>query len=321
VDGVRIDVAHGFTKAAGLPDLGDLLAAYRPLRLGTIAHASDQEGNHAVFRRWRRLADAYDPPRVLAGEVNLPADRQWRYTRPGELHQAFSFDLVGAPWDGPAWLAAVRGLLAGRDAGGAPVTWVVENHDVVRTPTRYGSAGRARAALLAVLGLPGSAYLYQGQELGLPEVEVPPDRVQDPAAARTGTTRDGARVPVPWTTDPAGTHGFSPAGAEPWLPVPAGWGALSVQAQEADPASVLALTRRAVALRRRLHGQGVLSADDRAEVALTGDGVLLARRPSGFTLAVAMGEHPAPLPDGELLLASGDLPGRTLPPGTAAWLR
>jgi alpha-glucosidase len=324
VDGLRIDVAHGFTKAAGLPDLGDLLARYRPMRLGSIAHASDQEGNHEIFRGWRRIADSYDPPRMLVGEVNLPADRQWRYTRRDELHQAFAFDLVSAPWSARAWRTAVSGLLTGRNAGGAACTWAVENHDVLRTPTRYGGgdrgAARARAALLAVLGLPGAVYLYQGQELGLPEAEVPPDRRQDPAFERTGTTRDGARVPIPWTRHPAGAHGFSPGGGQPWLPVPDGWGRWSVEEERDDPGSALSLTRSAVALRRKLHADGVLDADDAVEVELTGDDALIARRPSGFALVVAMGDRPARLPAGAVLLASAETAGGLLPADAAAWV-
>jgi alpha-glucosidase len=198
----------------------------------------------------------------------------------------------------------------------------VENHDVTRTPTRYGNAGRARAALLAVLALPGAAYLYQGQELGLPEAPVPAGARQDPAWARSGVSRDGCRMPLPWRADPAGAHGFSPLGAAPpWLPLPAGWGRHAVDAQEADPASSLRLCRAAVALRGRLRAAGVLGADDPVDWSADADGRLTARRPSGFTLAVAMGAVPVPLPAGALLLSSGPLTGDgLLPPDTAAWL-
>jgi alpha-glucosidase len=252
------------------------------------------------------------------------------------------------------------------------VTWVTENHDVERTPTRYApgrsahaaversaaagrdvgssaagrdvggcaagrespdatgrvmhfdraprGAARARAALLAVLGLPGAAYVYQGQELGLPEVDVPEDARQDPAWARSGRSRDGCRVPLPWRRDPAGTYGFSPSdGAPPWLPVPSGWGALSVEAAEADPASTLHLCRAALTLRRRLHVDGVLTADDPVTWELTGHR-LVACRP-GFALVMAMGNEPVPLPPGEVLLTSAPLDAGRLPPDAAAWLR
>jgi alpha-glucosidase len=206
--------------------------------------------------------------------------------------------------------------------GGGAVTWVVENHDVVRTPTRYapGGAARARAALLAVLGLPGGTYLYQGQELGLPEVDVPEAARQDPAWARSGHSRDGCRVPIPWNRDPAGTHGFSPdGGASPWLPVPEGWGAFSVEAAEADPASTLHLCRAALALRRKLHGEGVVGADDDAAWEVDGDGRLTARC-GRFTLVVAMGDQAVSLPDGDVLLASAPLVGGRLPADSAAWV-
>jgi alpha-glucosidase len=315
VDGLRIDVAHGLFKAPGLPDLPAGLIP-EPGRLRGNPLACDQEEVHHVYRTWRRLADSYDPPRVLIGEVNLSPDRAARYVRPDELHQAFAFAFVTAPWDPHAWLATGTSLLA-HAAGTAPVTWVVENHDVVRTPTRYGNPARARAAILAVLALPGSAYLYQGQELGLPEVDVPVAARQDPARTRAGFSRDGCRVPLPWRSDSAGAYGFSPAGAQPpWLPVPAGWGELSVQAQEADPGSTLHLTRRALELRR------FLPAEDTVRWSVQEDGLLLARRGCGVTLAVAMGDGDARLPDGDVLLASGPLAGDgLLPRDTAAWLR
>jgi alpha-glucosidase len=322
-DGVRIDVAHGLFKASGLPDLSPAdLAAATPGRLRAVPPACDQEEVHALYRRWRELADSYDPGRALVGEVNLDPDRATRYTRPGELHQAFAFGFLTAPWDAAAWRDVAEELLAARVPGGGAVTWVVENHDVVRTPTRYapGGAARARAALLAVLGLPGGTYLYQGQELGLPEVDVPEAARQDPAWARSGHSRDGCRVPIPWRRDLAGTHGFSPdGGASPWLPVPERWGAFSVEA-EADPASTLYLCRAALALRRRLHAEGVLGADDDVAWEVDGDGRLTARC-GRFTLVVAMGDQAVSLPDGDVLLASAPLVGGRLPADSAAWVR
>jgi alpha-glucosidase len=225
-----------------------------------------------VYRRWRAIADGYDPARMLIGEVNLPPGRAARYVGPDELHQAFAFAFLVAPWDARAWLAAGRELLTH-----PPVTWVVENHDVVRTPTRYGNAARARAALLAILGLPGSAYLYQGQELGLPEAEVPPAQIRDPAWQRTGISRDGCRSPMPW------------------------------------PATPLPLVREAIALRRSLpHGGPVTWSVD--------PGDRLTVRSGGFTLAVAMGAGPVPLPPGDVLLTSDPLRDGRLPADAAAWL-
>ncbi|HEY7721128.1 MAG TPA: glycoside hydrolase family 13 protein [Pedococcus sp.] len=337
-DGVRIDVAHGLFKAEGLPDLAD--PDIEPMRLRGNVMACDQEEVHEVYRRWRAIADGYVPERVLVGEVNLLPHRAARYVRPDELHQAFAFAFLAAPWDAEAWQVAATGLLDGAARTGSPVTWVVENHDVVRAPTRYGGGehglARARAALLTVLALPGSAYVYQGQELGLPEVDVPVEARQDPAWLRSGVTRDGARVPIPWRSDPAGSYGFSDGapGATPWLPVPPPpegtgrsgphWGALSVAAQEDDPSSTLELARAAVQLRRRLHADGVLHPDDSATVRTTAAGLLEVER-AGTLLAVNLGGAPSGLPEGELMLSSGPLARDgdlvLLPPDTAAWLR
>jgi alpha-glucosidase len=311
VDGLRIDVAYGLFKASGLPSLADP-AAVRPMRLRGNPLACDQEEVHGVYRRWRALADSYDPPRALIGEVNLAADRAARYVRPDELHQAFAFAFLAAPWDADGWRTAATALLE-HARGTAPVTWVVENHDVTRTPTRYGGgsrgAARARAALLTILGLPGAAYLYQGQELGLPEADVPPAARQDPAWARSGISRDGCRVPMPWQRDPAGAYGFSPPGAAPpWLPVPAGWGEYAGRDR---------MCRRALALR-----PGLGSADDEVAFTVDGDRRLLARRDSGVSLVVAMGDEPVPLPPGTVLLTSSPrtADGR-LPADAAAWVR
>jgi alpha-glucosidase len=325
-DGVRIDVAHGLFKADGLPD-HHAPGEIEPMRLRGNPLACDQEEVHEVYRRWRGICEEYSPERVLVGEVNLLPERAARYLRPDELHQAFAFAFLAAPWDAQAWRAAATELLVAADATGSPVTWVVENHDVVRTPTRYGGGprgtARARAALLAVLALPGSAYLYQGQELGLPEADVPVASRQDPAWLRSGVTRDGARVPMPWTSDPAGAHGFSSApAAQPWLPVPAdgGWGDLSVAAQSGRPDSTLELCRRALALRRRLHAEGRLTPDDATTVVVQGAGLLVADR-GGLRLVVNLGEQLQVLPPGEVLLTSGPLAGvDQLPPDTAAWL-
>jgi alpha-glucosidase len=324
VDGLRIDVAHGLFKAEGLQDQ-HAAATVQPMRLRANPLACDREEVHQVYRRWRALVDGYSPPPALIGEVNLAPARALRYTRPDELHQAFAF--LAAPWDAQAWRSIITELLDTRVGGGAPVTWVVENHDVTRAPTRYGGgvrgAARARAALLAVLGLPGAAYLYQGQELGLPEVDLPAQTRQDPAWSRCGVSRDGCRVPLPWREDEKGTYGFSASPARlPWLPVPAGWGAYSVQAQQADPASPLHLCLAALTLRRRLHTQHVLSADDAVALDLNSHGALEVRRGETFTLILAMGNTPVRLPAGRLLLASGPLtPDGRLPPDTTAWLR
>lgn len=304
VDGLRIDVAHGLVKAEGLPDLEDPQGV-EPMRLRGNTLASDQPEVHEIYRRWRRTADSYDPPRVLIGEVNLVGrEKLARYVRPDELHQVFAFGFLAAPWDAQAWKQAAEALPE-------PVTWVVENHDVVRAPTRYGNPARARAALLTILGLPGAAYVYQGQEWGLPEVELPPAAMQDPAWSRSGFSRDGCRVPLPWQSDPAGSYGFSPPGsAAPWLPVPPGWG---------DHAGHDELCRAALELRNAGHTP---PAGTPVEWSAGPGGRLTARCGDGFTLVVAMGDGPVELPPGEVLLASGPLDGDgRLPADTAAWVR
>ncbi|BBH70926.1 alpha-glucosidase [Actinoplanes sp. OR16] len=295
VDGMRVDVAYGLFKAPGLPPLpSDVTPS--PGRLRSNPLACDQPETPEVYRRWREIADEYDPPRVLIGEVNLEPARAARYTGPERLHQAFAFGFVVAPWDARAWAAVGAELLEH-----PPVTWVAENHDVIRTPTRYGNPARARAALLTILGLPGAAYLYQGQEYGLPEVDVPAEDRQDPAWLRSGMSRDGCRVPLPWP------EGFP---APPWLPAPDGW------ERHLDSPS-LPLTRAAIALRRDLRP----SPAGPVEWSVDGDDRLTARHPA-FTLVVAMGAGPVPLPDGEVLISSDPLTADgLLPPDAAAWVR
>ncbi|WP_246018532.1 alpha-amylase family glycosyl hydrolase [Arthrobacter crusticola] len=325
VDGLRIDVAHALFKAEGLPDSSTGTPVVDGLR--SNRQVSDQEEVHAVYRRWRTLADSYSPPRVLVGEVNLDPHRAARYTRPDELHQAFAFAFVRLGWDPVAWAVVGAELEAARKAHGAAPTWALENHDVVRTATRFGGGGRgaarARAALLIVLGLPGGAYIYQGQELGLPEAEVPPAARRDPMVARGGISRDGARVPLPWTVDAASAHGFSmtdPA-AEPWLPQPPGWGQGAIEAQRNDPASPQQLVVRALELRRRLLAEGVLDAGDGASWHVDDGGLLLCERGHGFLLAVAMGEGPVRLPAGTVLITAVPQAAEGwLEPDNAAWL-
>lgn len=190
VDGLRVDVAHGLFKSEGLPHAEDPAAVARGLRFNP--HLTDQEEPHGVYRRWRVIADGYSPARVLVGEVNLDADRAARLVRPDEMHQAFAYPFVKVPWDAATWASAAGALTAAHAAHGAAPAWSVENHDVVRAVTRYGGGARgqarARAALLTVLALPGGAYLYQGQELGLPEVDVPVGDRVDPMWARAAAS-------------------------------------------------------------------------------------------------------------------------------------
>jgi alpha-glucosidase len=322
VDGFRIDVAHGLVKDAELRD-NPADTNQGAFGIGDEArYAYDQPEVHDIYRRWRAVLDSYPGERMATGEVWLrDAGALARYVRPDELHLAFNFRYLMAPWEAPALRAAIDTELRVLPPG-TPATWVLSNHDVVRHRTRFGSLARARAATLLMLALPGAAYLYTGEELGLPEVVVPPEAIQDPQWFRSAgmqATRDGARIPVPWS----GTHppyGFCPDPVRPWLPQPADWADLTAEAQAGDPASTLRFYRSALALRRTqpaLHGKQL-------EWRPSPPGTLIFERPGGDPMICAanLSDEPLPLPEGEVLLASSDLCGRAnLPPDTAAWLR
>jgi alpha-glucosidase len=338
-DGVRIDSAALLIKD---PALADFDPDDPPL-----PHPyADRDEVHEVYRAWRRIADSYEQPRALIGEVWLPEapERFALYLRPDELHTAFNFDFLGCPWDASAMRKVIDDGIALHAPVGAPATWVLSNHDVVRHVTRYGRADtrfsldyrqlgaytnlelgtrRSRAAVLLLLALPGSAYIYQGEELGLYEVEDIPDELrQDPMFWQTSGAnpgRDGCRVPLPWSGEEP-PFAFSPgdATATPWLPQPAKWRSYTVAAQQGDPSSMLELYRNA--LRRH-----------RADPAL-GDGpltwlpsrpdVLAFTRGDGFVCVVNLSATTVRVPPyRELILASGRLDGDGLPSDTAVWLR
>ncbi|QMU71269.1 glycoside hydrolase family 13 protein [Streptacidiphilus sp. P02-A3a] len=260
LDGFRVDVAHGLVKAPGLPDVGHSEAV--PLLGGNRVPYFDQDGVHEIYRSWRTVLDEYPGGRIAVAEAwTKTLERSARYVRPDELHQAFNFKFLSAPWDATGLRDLIGRSLDAMSAVDAPTTWTLSNHDVVRHASRYacGDPGRglrrARAASLLMLALPGSAYLYQGEELGLPEVtDLPDEARQDPSFLRKdggNGLRDGCRVPLPWSGDQP-PYGFGAAvGGPSWLPQPAHWSALSVQTQAGDPASTLELYRAALALRRR----------------------------------------------------------------------
>jgi alpha-glucosidase len=308
----------------------------------------DRDGVHEIYRGWRRVGDSYPDPRVFVAEawVDSP-ERLARYLRPDELHTAFNFDFLRTPWDAEALRKAIDHSLATVAEVGAPPTWVLSNHDVVRHVSRLGrpvtnGAGhslsdlapattldrelgrrRARAAALLMFALPGGAYVYQGDELGLWEVEDLPDEVlQDPTWKRSGNTdrgRDGCRVPLPWSGT-APPFGFSLDGARstPWLPQPADFASVTVEAQEDDPASMLSLYRAALALRHEHPALG----DGEFTWLPSGPGVLAFSRGSGFACVVNLSDSPVPLPAGAtVLLGSGPgIADGALPPDAAAWL-
>ena len=328
IDGFRVDVAHGLVKAAGLPDIGheEQLAL-----LGTAPMPYfDQDGVHEIYRDWRRVLDEYSGERIAVAEAWTPTiERAALYLRPDELHQAFNFEYLTTPWEGTALRAVIDKSLTAMGSVGAPATWVLSNHDVTRHATRFANPPglgtqlrtpgdralglrRARAATLLMLALPGSAYLYQGEELGLPDVTDLPDEVrQDPSffrAAGQDGFRDGCRVPIPWSgSEPP--YGFGPADGGPsWLPQPAQWAELSVAAQTGDWDSTLEMYRTALEL-RRLHP--ALGAGSEVTWLDAPDGVLAFRRDGapgeqGFVCVVNLTSQPVTIPSpGKVLLSSG----------------
>ncbi len=336
VAGIRIDSAALLVKDPALPEV--------PTQPGPGEHPHvDRDELHDVYRGWRAVADSYEGTRVLVGEVWLQDTARFaQYLRADEMHTAFNFDFMARPWDAKQLRESIDLTLAAHGPVGAPATWVLSNHDVTRPVTRYGREDssfaftakrfgtptdltvglrRARAAALLTAALPGSLYVYQGDELGLPEVEdLPLDVLQDPMHARSGGVdpgRDGCRVPLPWSGDRA-PYGFGPEGAAPpWLPQPAAWADLSVAAQEADPGSTLHLYRDLLAVRRSepALGDGPMTWIDSA------DDVLAFAR-GGLVCVVNLGEEPATLPDHtDVLLSSAPLEAGLLPRDTAVWLR
>jgi alpha-glucosidase len=336
VAGVRIDSAGLLIKDPALPEVPEVFA---PGQHPT----EDRDEVHDVYRAWRRIADEYNGTRVLVGEVWVPdAARFAAYLRPDEMHTAFNFDFMARPWDAAELRASIDLMLDAHAPVGAPSTWVLSNHDVTRPVTRYGREDsgfafarkrfgtptdlelgrrRARAAALLTAALPGSLYLYQGDELGLPEVELPREVLEDPMHFRSGGVdpgRDGCRVPLPWRGT-ASPFGFSPAAASaaPWLPQPAEWAALTVQAQEADPGSMLWLYRQALRIRKReaALGDGTLTWLPSEPTAL------VFRRGDDVVNVTNLGSEPMALPDHDrILLSSTPLVGGMLPSDSTAWL-
>ncbi|KOY56758.1 alpha-glucosidase [Streptomyces sp. XY332] len=335
VDGFRIDVAAGLFKHPELPDSDDPGADERA-RDAVNQLAWNQPEVHDVWRRWRAVCEEYTArdghERLLVGEVSVPTAREHAaYVRPDELHQAFFFDLLSAPWDADAFRATITEAIRDIAGTGSTVTWVLNNHDQVRTVTRYAGepgvggsglgAARARAAALLMLALPGAAYVYQGEELGLPEVlDLPDEVLTDPIFHRTGSrrhVRDGCRVPLPWSGH-ASPFGFSQgvADARPWLPQPEWFAEHATDRALADTRSFWHLYRDGLQLRRSLPqlGEGALRWLDAPPQ------VLAIARGDGLICAVNFGTEPVPAPvAGTPLLASGPCPDGVLPAATAAW--
>ena len=298
-----------------------------------------QDSVHEIFRSWRKILESYPGNRAMCGEAYvLPLKKMALWVRPDEFHQTFNFRFLDAGWDKAALVSAINESFEAFDEVGAPSTWVLNNHDVIRHVSRFGgdfgrttaSDGigpdavqpdntlgleKARAATLFMLGLPGASYLYQGEELGLPEhTNISPEHRQDPTFARTSgqrVGRDGARVPLPWTKGGT-TNGFTSANSA-WLPQPASFADLS-RDQQTRADSTLEMYKSSLKLRSKLGlGEGFFS--------WTSTGAVLSYQNKNVIVAHNFGEEPATLPEGQLLITSAPLTSGKLPANVTAWVK
>ncbi|WP_072802691.1 glycoside hydrolase family 13 protein [Rhodococcoides yunnanense] len=319
IDGFRIDVAHGMAKPAELRDMN--------LDLNALMKNDDDDPRfnndavHEIHRGIRKVVDEY-PNKTTIGEIWVQDNVRFsEYIRPDELHLGFNFRLAEADFDATAIRDAVTNSLdAVARVDGTP-TWTLSNHDIEREVTRYGGGARgtqrARAMILLELALPGTVFVYNGAELGLPNADLPDDVLQDPVWERSGHAergRDGCRVPLPWEgTEPP--FGFSSSPAT-WLPIPAEWRSLTAEEQLEDVHSMLSLYRAAFelrALRPEFTGSGI-------DWYGSPPGCLAFRRRGGLICALNATDVPIPLPPGELLMSSAPLVDGMLPADAAAWL-
>jgi alpha-glucosidase len=349
VDGFRIDVAHGLVKEKGLPD------APVQARLGMLESRDfpfwDQEGVHEIYRHWRQLTDSYPGNRLTVAEAWVnPPSRVARYARPGELCTVFNFDFMSCRWSATEMKDSIDRSIDGLAQVGASPTWVLNNHDAVRSVDRFdlgliaGRGGttrerlgnpnsldlerglrRARAGALLMLALPGNACIYQGEELGLPEVrDIPKDRIQDPIwrlSEFKDRGRDGCRVPLPWEASPQGGYGFSSdSNVTPkstWLPQPDGWANLAVGVQVSQPESTFSLYQNALKLRRELSSANDVGLCWRSAT----DDQLFFQRSAQFASFTTFGV-PASLPEGwRALLSSAQLEGDSIPADCTVWMQ
>ncbi|MCT1558301.1 glycoside hydrolase family 13 protein [Helcobacillus massiliensis] len=338
VDGFRVDVAHGMIKPDGLPDESE---EHRQLMAGdpdVVPVYFDQDGVHEIYREWRRVLDEYEGDRMMVAEAWVPKNRQHLYIRPDEMHQIFNFGFLGAGWSVDTITEAIMTPLTFAKEVGSPSTWVLSNHDVIRHATRYGfehgyrfgeglsreekpdlelGLRRARGATALMLALPGSAYLYQGEEMGLPEVaEIPDELREDPAHKRAGVPgRDGCRVPLAWEKD-SPAYGFSSTG-KAWLPQPDFYGERAADQQDGVEGSTLEFYRTAIAQRRALG----LATGDLVMNESPHEGVLSLTN-AGVTVLVNTTDQDHDLPEGaEVLLASHPDAQTRLAANSTVWLR
>lgn len=360
-DGFRIDVAHGLAKDLDSVPLADMDPAAVQHVLpadGAFSPLWDRPEVHDIYREWRQVFNEYNPPRFAVGEAWVKAESQHLYASTDELGQVFNFEFAEANWFADEFRTAIAdGLRAAEETHGSTTTWVMNNHDVPRSPSRFGlpqvkdapyhqlahdwllrdgetyrenrelGTRRARAAALMELGLPGSAYVYQGEELGLFEVaNIPWDRLEDPTPFNTRRNftdkgRDGCRVPMPWKAadcgEPAswspdfitgGTFGFGPEqgdSADAHLPQPAWFKDFAADVEADDNGSMLHLYRKLLQLR-----QTVLTAtgDTSADLLDMGDTVVVYSRPATegrrFLSVTNFGDEPIALPDDAVAIAN-----------------
>lgn len=344
VDGFRIDVAHGMIKADGLPDV----PSDPKLLDGKPMPFWDQDGVHEIYKEWRKILDSYPDDRMAVAEAWVhPATRIARYLRPGELMNSFNFEFQGSKWDVNEIKTNINKSIEALSEVGAPSSWVFNNHDVVRSVDRFdlglGLSGgttlerqgdrskfnlqrgrkRAKAGALLMFALPGGAYVYQGEELTLPEArDIPEDRLSDPRWKMSDYTdrgRDGCRVPLPWKKDSNGAFGFSNNSKltpnDSWLPQSDNWGEFSVELQENDPTSSLNLYRKALEIRKSQSGLG----DGPMSWVEAGKDVVAFSRPGNFYCYLNLGA-PIDLPKNiNILVSSSPIEGGKLPTDTAIW--
>ncbi|MCI1649050.1 glycoside hydrolase family 13 protein [Bifidobacterium tibiigranuli] len=380
-DGFRVDVAHGLAKdleSAPLEELGKRYPVHATFNHDGKHPLWDRTEVHEIYHEWREVFNEYDPPRFAVGEAWVVPEHQHLYASPDELGQVFNFEFAKANWTVAQFREAILdGLNSAEQTKGSTTTWVMNNHDVPRGASRYGlpqvdatayhqfvhdwilrdgksyfedrelGTRRARAAILMEAGLPGSLYVYQGEELGLFEVaDIPWDKLEDPTPFFTRRNftekgRDGCRVPLPWDSadapEPAGwdanfgekrSFGFSPATlddgkapAEPHLPQPLWFKDYAVDVESGNPDSMLTLYREALKERASLL---TATADTSCQMLDSGDDVIAYSRPSvdgrRFVSLTNFGTEEVDIPRGDIVLASAPVPTGKLPQDTSVWV-
>jgi alpha-glucosidase len=337
-DGFRIDVAHALVKEKIYEDHRDPEGLTKALRLDvtdisdedryallTDVPFLDREGVHEIYREWRKIINEYAGERTTVAEAWVhPSARAARYVRKDELHQIFNFDYLLVKWDAQEIKSLIQRVIVEMQAVGAPASWVLNNHDSPRVVSRLGDDRKARAFALLTHALPGSLYIYQGEELGLPDADMRDDQRQDPVFFRTqgaNKGRDACRVPIPWNSD-APHFGFTVG--EPWLPQPDEWAQYAMDTEESEPLSWLNFYRKSLSLRKThpaLGGEARITWHD------TPDGVLVFSREPGLRVMTNMTNRSVTLDADALFVLHQSDPGIeldgkkiTLPANTTVWL-